>query len=52
MLGKSQEQIDNCIETNAKFVAQLEDMRHSIDSIQNDAINIKEVAEATNTRNY
>ena len=42
MLANSQSAIDNAIETNAKFVAQLESMQNNVNRISDDVDDIKE----------
>ena len=42
MLANSQSAIDNAIETNAKFVAQLESMQSNVNRISDDVDDIKE----------
>ena len=42
MLAKSQSAIDNAIDTNAKFVAQLESMQNNVNRISDDVDDIKE----------
>lgn len=42
MLANSQSAIDNAIETNAKFVAQLESMQSNVNRILDDVDDIKE----------
>ena len=42
MLANSQSAIDNAIETNAKFVAQLESMQSNMNRISDDVDDIKE----------
>ena len=42
MLANSQTAIDNAIETNAKFVAQLESMQNNVNRISDDVDDIKE----------
>ena len=42
MLANSQSAIDNAIETNAKFVAQLESMQNNVNRITDDVDDIKE----------
>ena len=42
MLANSQSAIDNAIETNAKFVAQLENMQNNVNRISDDVDDIKE----------
>lgn len=42
MLANSQLAIDNAIETNAKFVAQLESMQNNVNRISDDVDDIKE----------
>ena len=42
MLANSQSAIDNAIDTNAKFVAQLESMQNNVNRISDDVDDIKE----------